>query len=769
MNSSLRHLRNVVVLGFLLLAGALLLAPVTAAASGPDATPQPAPAAAVGAAPAPVACATQPGANTSDPSLFVAAYERNQGQVALGCATNTAHWWQGLVVQDFGGGQFGNAAIFHDENKHEAMAYILWGRTLDLYVANPQWGPPVADMEQAPVSPFGTAGSAATFNGLAVFDAARLERPSVLRGVTQTKFNALGSTGGLLGFPLGNGQFAAKSPAGVEGYYQTFEGGTMYTFYRNGEWSAYAVAGAIQAKHNAIGGSGSALGFPVGDEKEALASAYGTQGRFQEFESGHIYAPSSGALSGSAFVVSGAILPLYLGSGGPAGTLGFPVSDDFGCLSVFENGSIKCDGAVRVGVEAKAAIEGDYLLSTQYRADPAHPGYGILNNVFSPLATDPQAWSWIVPRENGMAILGLVLASELTGSGDYRMGADLVAEALVRLQQPEGYWYNQYRLTVTGFEPAPDNNGTGRSPTQTAEVMMALHKLGYEAASDARKQAMQKGAEWLLTKAAYGSPQGDWLLIYDPGVPGRFWTHDNAYAYWALVGAADWAGQSGDAAASARYAAAARGILAGIDAFLYDANAGAWRRYADLEAGVPRGAGDGAYDWINYAPQMLDLPARGVGSAVVGQWMHATLQQGDGAVVASPAAANPLKSPGSSFQAALAWLDLGQPDFAASALDWTGKSQLWCLPGSACWLENSRSTGGWVDWVAANPAGGAAERAPSWQRFTDTSFYAMAAWSGGYSFAIPFTGLPAPTVASTVPPTPMLAPAPLPTTTPTPT
>ena len=48
--------------------------------------------------------------------------------------------------------------------------------------------------------------------------------------------------------------------------------------------------------------------------------------------------------SGNAFVVQGEILAAYREAGGPAGELGFPVSDetttDGGWISAFENGTI---------------------------------------------------------------------------------------------------------------------------------------------------------------------------------------------------------------------------------------------------------------------------------------------------------------------------------------------------------------------------------------------------------------------------------------------
>lgn len=47
--------------------------------------------------------------------------------------------------------------------------------------------------------------------------------------------------------------------------------------------------------------------------------------------------------------------------------------------------------------------------------------------------------------------------------------------------------------------------------------------------------------------------------------------------------------------------------------------------------------------------------------------------------------------------------------------------------------ENSH-TGGWVDWVEVQATPGS--RANWWDRFIDTSFYAIAACNGGYNFRV---------------------------------
>jgi hypothetical protein len=62
--------------------------------------------------------------------------------------------------------------------------------------------------------------------------------------------------------------------------------------------------------------------------------------------------------------------------------------------------------------EEKMRIEADYTPSCQYIKDPQHPAYGAINNVYG----DP---TWVVPRENDMAILGSVVASESLNDTSY--------------------------------------------------------------------------------------------------------------------------------------------------------------------------------------------------------------------------------------------------------------------------------------------------------------------------------------------------------------
>ncbi len=369
-------------------------------------------------------------------------------------------------------------------------------------------------------------------------------------------------------------------------------------------------------------------------------------------------------------------------------------------------------------LQEKVKLEADYLVACQY-FHPGDPTHGAINNVFS-VTDDP---TWVVPRENALAILGLIEASRILHDPAYRQRAELAADYLVRVQdQTDGAWFDQYDHVTKALN--------SKSPTQTAEVMMAFYALGYRAS---RAAAMRKGAQFLLAAQNPANKLGsdDGLLGGGKDAQGNWhtfrWTSDNAFAYQALRAAEAWAMAEGDVPASQQRAVDAQRVLDGINAKLrvfsvQDPDYGVWRRVID-RFGQPVDAF--LHEWINYAPQMIDVPATGTGSPAVGDWIHAKFQQADGAVVWDDTYFTNRKSPGFSFQAALAWFDLGQPAYANAAIAWAENSGLWQTTPDA----NGR-IGGWVDWTENGTP------APFWQRFIDTSFYAIAAWSRGYDFRI---------------------------------
>lgn len=363
-------------------------------------------------------------------------------------------------------------------------------------------------------------------------------------------------------------------------------------------------------------------------------------------------------------------------------------------------------------------LEADYILAAQY-LDPSNPAHGAINNIN--FSGDPNGTpSWIVPRENALAILALLQAFEKTGNKEYKKRAELAADYLVRVQDADGGWFDQYSYADAVTE--------SKSPTQTGEVMMALEKLGY---SKARYQAMKKGAQFLMSLQDPANKGGldDGLVgggkINDTTYHTWRWASDNSFAYWAFKAAAEWAQRAGDKAFARKAEQSAKRVLDGINNYLYiddknDPDYGVWHRVIDAN-GVAQETG--YHEWINYAPQMLDLPAKGVGKKIVGEWIHRVLQKEDGAVVWDDGYFSNRKSPGLTFQAMLVWQDLGQKEYVNAAWNWASSSGLWQKAP-----DPNGVSGSWIDWTEG------ATTANWWERFIDTAFYAVSVMSGGYDF-----------------------------------
>jgi hypothetical protein len=363
-------------------------------------------------------------------------------------------------------------------------------------------------------------------------------------------------------------------------------------------------------------------------------------------------------------------------------------------------------------------MEADYILQCQF-IDESNPAHGCINDIFG-LPT------WVVPRENAMAILGLIMAKGILGQDSYLARAQLAAGYLCKVQDADGAWYNQYSYITPG-DPNNLNNkeAWAKSPTQTAEVMIALFKLGFK---PERYLNMRNGARYLMDCQKFG---GDGYLIgggkdYDGVFRNWRWASDNSYAYQALRAAEFWAFMSKDYAFARLCTSAARKILSGINSILYikdpsDPDYGVWYRVVD-ENNQP--IDPWHHDWINYAPQMLDVPATGVNNVVVGEWIHSKLQKSDGACVWDDSMYINRKSPGYSFQATLCWLDLKQNNYYEPAQNWAMNSGLWQVHP-----DGNGVSGGWIDWIEE---GG--QTAQWWERFIDTSFYAIATYNGGFNF-----------------------------------
>ncbi|TQJ36114.1 polysaccharide deacetylase family protein [Arthrobacter sp. SLBN-122] len=172
-----------------------------------------------------------------------------------------------------------------------------------------------------------------------------------VNGAIRGYYLALGGPAGFLGFPLTD----ETGTPGAAGRYNDFAGGSVY-------WSpgtgAKEVNGAIRGHYLALGGPAGFLGFPLTDE----TGTPGAAGRYNDFAGGSVYwSPGTGAKA-----VNGAIRGHYLALGGPAGFLGFPLTDETGTPGAAGRYNDFAGGSVywSPGTGAKAvngAIRGHYL------------------------------------------------------------------------------------------------------------------------------------------------------------------------------------------------------------------------------------------------------------------------------------------------------------------------------------------------------------------------------------------------------------------------
>jgi len=88
----------------------------------------------------------------------------------------------------------------------------------------------------------------------------------------------------------------------------------------------------------------------------------------------------------------------------------------------------------------KIRIEADYIVACQY-VSPGDPAHGAINDVYG----KP---TWVVPSEVALAALQLNLAARLLGDSALSNRALLAAGYLLRVQDSDGAWYDQYNTTV---------------------------------------------------------------------------------------------------------------------------------------------------------------------------------------------------------------------------------------------------------------------------------------------------------------------------------
>ncbi|MCW2621011.1 MAG: repeat-containing protein [Frankiales bacterium] len=172
--------------------------------------------------------------------------------------------------------------------------------------------------------------------------AARPPAPIVVIGAIKAKYDTMI---GLLGAPVTNEYTVPGGRA------QVFAGGQILWSPSTG---AHEVHGLILDRYLRTGGAGGPLGLPVSDEKSLAGGAAG------DFQNGTIlWTPSTGA-----WAVQGLIRYHYLQLGGAAGDLGFPTSDEYdvpgGRASTFRGGTVYWSPATGVW-SVRGDIRGHYL------------------------------------------------------------------------------------------------------------------------------------------------------------------------------------------------------------------------------------------------------------------------------------------------------------------------------------------------------------------------------------------------------------------------
>ncbi|TDL31658.1 polysaccharide deacetylase family protein [Arthrobacter nitrophenolicus] len=293
-----------------------------------------------------------------------------------------------------------------------------------------------------------------------------------VHGAIRGRYLELGGPAGFLGFPLTD----ETATPGAAGRYNNFTGGAIYFSTGTG---AHEVHGAIRGRYLELGGPAGFLGFPLTDE----TATPGAAGRYNNFTGGAIYF-STGT---GAHEVHGAIRGRYLELGGPAGVLGFPVSDETGTPD---------------GIGRYNHFSGTNMASSIYwsPATGAHEVYGAIRAQWVALGWERSRLGYPTSGEYGI---------KDGRRSDFQHGSILVHTASGRIE-----------VIYTSVPPALLGVDLERIPT-TQKVVALTFDAG---ANDAGLRSI------LATLAANGVPgtfflTGDWVnqfpsdpaLIYNAG------------------------------------------------------------------------------------------------------------------------------------------------------------------------------------------------------------------------------------------------------------
>ena len=138
---------------------------------------------------------------------------------------------------------------------------------------------------------------------------------------------SIGSFGGNIGYPLGDPLESVTSPVDASiSNQQHFEGGHAIVAHKSGTYSGQAFF--IRNPYVGRWRVTPALAFPVGQERNTT-SRFSTTATQQDFQGGVIVRMTSGPRDGQLYAVSGPIYAKYFEIGGTGSFLGYPIGDEF--------------------------------------------------------------------------------------------------------------------------------------------------------------------------------------------------------------------------------------------------------------------------------------------------------------------------------------------------------------------------------------------------------------------------------------------------------
>lgn len=367
-------------------------------------------------------------------------------------------------------------------------------------------------------------------------------------------------------------------------------------------------------------------------------------------------------------------------------------------------------------IKDEMIVQADYIISTQYHQS-GNNANGALNNIVG----EPTQW---VPVNNALSILALLETYSSTSNNVYWQAARDAVLNLLRNQDEEGGWADSYNYSS-------ETNPT-KSALNTASSIVAISKFGYD---PTLYEDIVLAADYLLSLQNIQNKTGndDGLICKGLASDGNYitdrWVLDNAWAYHAFVAAANWASNQNDIVKSIAYNTAAQNIIQGINSYMK--NGDVWEAIIDAN-GNPKCNPDVPSQycafptWMDYAPQIFDLPVNGLNDISVGEYIEDEFLHGSNGIIGFANSNGQLSSrlyPRHAFYALLSWQDIGSNRNITATLAWTNNTS----------LKNS-TDGGWIDWFELSPNNGNTPQDS--ERIIDTSALAILFYSG-YNFNFP--------------------------------